>query len=142
MQPMPIRYVRDVPGAQRFYEALGLRVGFAGPAPRRGGTRWVELVGAAGATMALHYVEAPDDSAAAPAGPEEEADVAAARGAPTLALAFHAHEPLEEVVARLRAVGYAPTTEIVDETFGRSFTVSDPEGLTIQVNEPDRPTDA
>jgi uncharacterized glyoxalase superfamily protein PhnB len=53
-------------------------------------------------------------------------------------LAFEAEEPLEDVVARLRAAGFEPVTAIVDESYGRSFRVRDPEGLSIQVNEHDR----
>ncbi|KRE81038.1 hypothetical protein ASG77_03725 [Arthrobacter sp. Soil762] len=37
---------------------------------------------------------------------------------------------------RLRAAGYAPS-DITDETFGRFFTVNDPDGYRIQVNEMD-----
>lgn len=118
MTPMPIRYVRDVAAAGRFYQALGLRPGFASRPPRRGPTRWVELCGDAG-TLALHH-----------AGP--------APGGPQIELAFEAGEPLEAVVERLRAAGFEPATAIVDESFGRSFTVHDPEGLRIQVNEHDR----
>ena len=42
------------------------------------------------------------------------------------------------MLGRLRAAGYEPETEIVDESFGRSFQVRDPEGLLMQVNEHDR----
>lgn len=118
MTPMPIRYVRDVAAAARFYQALGLRPGYRQPAPRRGPTQWVELRGGEG-TLALHQ-----------AGPAGEG--------PPVELAFEAGEPLEPVVARLRAAGFEPATAIVDESFGRSFTVHDPEGLLIQVNEHDR----
>lgn len=46
-------------------------------------------------------------------------------------------EPLEQFVARLDASGIAPAQGIVDETFGRSLRLRDPEGMTIQVNEHD-----
>jgi hypothetical protein len=52
-------------------------------------------------------------------------------------LSFEADERLEDVAGRLRAAGYELETEIVDESFGRSFTIRDPEGLLIQVNEND-----
>lgn len=140
MRPMPIRYVRDLPAAQRFYEALGLRVDFAGRASRRGRTRWVELVGSAGAAMALHAADDPD--ALADTGPmtaESAGKVqGTSRGEPPVELAFEADEPLEEVVRRLRAAGFEPATAIVDEAFGRSFRVRDPEGLELQINEHDR----
>jgi predicted enzyme related to lactoylglutathione lyase len=116
MRPMPIRYVRDMDAAGRFYEALGLTVEFTSRAPRTGPAKWVELDGGSGG-MALHHADEPP---------------------PNVELAFEAGEPLEHVVQRLTAAGYQPATAIVDEAFGRSFTVRDPEGLLIQVNEHDR----
>ena len=136
MRPMPIRYVRDLPLAQRFYEALGLELDFAGRAPRRGGTRWVELVGSGRAAMALHHADEADVPEAARAVSSDLGSHGPSRLA--VELAFDADEPLEEVVARLRAGGFEPATAIVDESHGRSFTVYDPEGLHIQVNEHDR----
>jgi catechol 2,3-dioxygenase-like lactoylglutathione lyase family enzyme len=119
MTPMPIRYVHDMAAAARFYQTLGLRPGYRQPAPRRGPTQWVELRGGEGGTLALHHA-------------------GAAAGFPQVELAFEADEPLEAVVERLRAAGFEPATAIVDESYGRSFTVHDPEGLLIQVNEHDR----
>lgn len=118
MRAMPIRYVRDMAGARRFYQALGLRHDFTSRPTRRGTSHWSELLGESGG-LALHHM---------PADAEH----------PPVELSFEAGEPLEAVVARLRAAGYEPATEIVDEAFGRSFTVRDPEGLLIQVNEHDR----
>lgn len=141
MRPMPIRYVRDLPAAQRFYEALGLRMDFAGRASRRGRRRWVELVGPSGAAMALHAADDPDvvvdDSTplAELAGTERRVPSGSEQ---PVELAFEAEEPLEEVVGRLRAAGFEPATAIVDEAFGRSFRVRDPEGLELQINEHDR----
>jgi catechol 2,3-dioxygenase-like lactoylglutathione lyase family enzyme len=119
MRAMAIRYVRDVESAQRFYQALGLTIEFASRRPRSGGSSvWTELAGTGpGANLALHRWD--DDPAAG------------------IELAFQADEPLEHVVDRLRRSGYELATEIVDEAFGRSFTVRDPEGLLIQVNEND-----
>lgn len=119
MRPLALRYVRDVSAARRFYEALGLEVDFASRPTRHGTTTWVELVGGRGA-LALHGT-----------GPHD-ADL------PPVDLAFEAEEPLEQVVARLEAAGFTPATAIVDESFGRSFAVRDPEGLLVQVNEHDR----
>ena len=133
MRPLPIRYVVDLPAVQRFYEALGLRVGFTGRAPRHGGgSRWVELVGASGAALALHV----DDEAGGAAAGRAHAVVPG--GGLAVELAFEADEPLEEVVARLRAAGFEPATAIVDESYGRSFRIVDPEGLSLQINEHDR----
>lgn len=119
MRVMAIRYVRDVEGARRFYQTLGLTLEFASRAPRRGGpSSWTEFAGTGpGPNLALHYWD----------------DVPAS----DIELSFQADEPLEQVVDRLRRSGYEPATEIVDEAFGRSFTVRDPEGLLIQINEND-----
>lgn len=118
MRPMPIRYVRDVDAARRFYAALGMSPDFSSRPARHGTSMWTELSGD-GAGLALHYA-APDEPS------------------PDIELSFEADEPLEHVVARLREAGYPPHTAIVDESFGRSFSVRDPEGLLIQVNEHDR----
>jgi len=119
MRVMAIRYVRDVDAARRFYEALGLTLEFASRKPRRGRQAvWSELSGAgAGGHLALHQWNSE------PVHPVE--------------LTFQADEALEHIVERLRAAGYEPATEIVDEAFGRSFTIEDPEGLMIQINEND-----
>jgi predicted enzyme related to lactoylglutathione lyase len=118
MRVMAIRYVHDVDSARQFYETLGLTLEFASRRPRRGGpSSWTELAGSGGANLALHQW----DSAAAS----------------KVELTFQADEPLEHVVDRLRRSGYELATEIVDEAFGRSFTIRDPEGLLIQINEND-----
>jgi catechol 2,3-dioxygenase-like lactoylglutathione lyase family enzyme len=115
---MPIRYVRDMAEARRFYEALGLRHDFTSRPTRRGHPVWTELLADTGG-LALHH--RPANSS----GPEAE-------------LSLESGEPLEKVAARLRSAGYELATAIVDESFGRSFTVRDPEGMLIQVNEHDR----
>jgi hypothetical protein len=45
-------------------------------------------------------------------------------------------EPLETVAARLTAAGFHPDSP-VDESWGRSMSVRDPEGMLVQVNEHD-----
>jgi catechol 2,3-dioxygenase-like lactoylglutathione lyase family enzyme len=118
MRVMAIRYVRDVDSARHFYQALGLTLEFASRRPRRGGpSSWTELAGSGGANLALHHW---DDE------PVSKVE-----------LTFQADEPLEQVVDRLRQNGYELATEIADESFGRSFTIRDPEGLLIQINEND-----
>jgi predicted enzyme related to lactoylglutathione lyase len=119
MRVMAIRYVRDVESARRFYQTLGLTLEFASRRPRSGGQSvWTELAGSgSGANLALHRWDEERDSA--------------------VSLSFQADEPLEQVVERLRQNGYDLVTEIVDEAFGRSFTIRDPEGLLIQINEND-----
>lgn len=109
MKVMPIRYVRDVGAATRFYEALGLRPG----ATQRGGG-WVEMSGSAG-VLALHV--ASDD------GVRTE-------------LALLATESLDVVVRRLREAGFE-AGPILDENFGRSMRVTDPDGVSVQINEND-----
>lgn len=109
MRVLPIRYCADVEVSTRFYRALGLALGDA----TRPGS-WVELPAASGA-LALHK---------AAAGGECE-------------LAFEADEPLEAVADRLRAAGWAPDP-IMDESYGRSLRVRDPDGAWVQVNEHDR----
>jgi predicted enzyme related to lactoylglutathione lyase len=118
MRLTPIRYVRDLPTAQRFYEALGFEHDFTSRPTRYGYSAWSELNAAAGA-LALHHVSEDED-------------------APAVELAMESTEPLETLIARLRENGYQPETEITDESHGRSFTIRDPEGLLIQVNENDR----
>jgi catechol 2,3-dioxygenase-like lactoylglutathione lyase family enzyme len=108
MKVMPIRYVRDLAAATRFYAALGLSV----DARQRSGV-WMELA-AGGGVLALH-----------------EAD----HGEPAVELAFVTEEPLEKVRARLAGAGFE--AEVVDEAFGRSLRTTDPEGLRLQVNEHD-----
>ncbi|TCP57516.1 glyoxalase/bleomycin resistance protein/dioxygenase superfamily protein [Tamaricihabitans halophyticus] len=119
MKPVAIRYVRDMATARDFYAALGLDLDFASRPNRSGHPAWVELAGT-GSGLALHGLPADDPKQAA------------------VELCFEADEPLERVVERLRAAGYAAESAIVDESFGRSFTVRDPEGLLIQINEQDR----
>jgi catechol 2,3-dioxygenase-like lactoylglutathione lyase family enzyme len=119
MRPMMIRYVKDMEAARRFYLALGLTHDFTSRKPRRGPSVWSELSGTPGPGLALHY---------APEGSDIDKDAE---------LCFQAEEPLEDVVERLRAAGYEPETDIVDESFGRAFTIRDPEGLLVAVNEND-----
>ncbi len=111
MKVMPIRYARDVRVSAEFYRALGLEVGSVS---RPGG--WAELSARAG-TLALHVADGTNDG--------------------SCELAFEADEPLEAVAARLRSAGFAPG-DIVDESFGRSLQVPDPDGVVVQVNEHER----
>ncbi|WP_152730031.1 VOC family protein [Goekera deserti] len=109
---MPIRYCSDVAASARFYRALGLD---GGPVSRPG--EWAELPAATG-MLALHHA-----GGESPAGSCE--------------LAFECDEPLEAVADRLRAAGFTPDG-VVDESFGRSLRVADPDGVWVQVNEHDR----
>jgi catechol 2,3-dioxygenase-like lactoylglutathione lyase family enzyme len=111
MKVMPIRYVRDMAASERFYGLLGLTV----DARQRNG-HWMEL-GAGAGVLALHLTQAAD------------AD-------PAVELSFVAEEPLERLQARLAEAGFE--SDIVDEAFGRSLRVVDPEGVRLQVNEHDK----
>jgi catechol 2,3-dioxygenase-like lactoylglutathione lyase family enzyme len=111
MRIMPIRYCSDVEAATRFYTAIGLEVGSRS---RPGG--WVELPAASG-MLAVHRADG------------------VAEG--SCELAFEADEPLEAITARLRSAGFDPEP-IVDENFGRSVRVRDPEGVWVQINQYDR----
>ncbi|MBA3250180.1 MAG: VOC family protein [Geodermatophilaceae bacterium] len=108
MKVMPIRYVRDVEAAARFYAALGLTV-----TTRQRGGGWLELTGSAG-ILALHSSDQ---------GGEAE-------------LGLLADEPLEDVVRQLRAAGFEPGP-ILDEAYGRSLRLTDPDGVELLVNEHD-----
>ncbi|GIJ54045.1 VOC family protein [Virgisporangium aurantiacum] len=111
MRVVPIRYTTDVDAALRFYRAVGLEVG----ARSRPGA-WVEMPGAAG-MLALHRAGEDD------AGRCE--------------LAFEADEPLAQVADRLRRAGFEPGP-VVDENFGESLRVCDPDGVWVQINRHDR----
>lgn len=117
MRVMPIRYSADVAAALAFYRALGLDPDGAASAGV-----WAELPAASG-SLALHRAEAQP-------GPRGE------HGPGWCELAFVTDEPLDAVRGRLVAAGYAPEG-IVDEAFGRSFLVADPDGVLVQVNEHD-----
>lgn len=114
MRIMPIRYVADVATSARFYAALGL---VPGDSSRSG--NWTEL-NAGGGVLALHTVRS------------SQQDVPG-----RVELAFEAQEPLEVLAERLTAAGFEPEA-IVDENFGRSMHLSDPDGAHIEVNEYDR----
>nr|WP_088289074.1 VOC family protein [Kineosporia sp. A_224] len=119
MRVMPIRYSADVAAAIAFYRVLGLDPG----ATAASGV-WADLPATSG-SLALHRAEPPADR-----GPAGE------HGPGWCELALVTDEPLGAVHARLVAAGYAPDA-VVDEAFGRSFRVADPDGVVVQVNEHD-----
>lgn len=114
MKITPIRFVRNIGLANRFYSALGLLE----HAPATSET-WAEMRGGGG-QLGLHIAEMATTHADAGA----------------VALQFASDEKLELTAKRLEDAGYAPS-DIMDETFGRYFTVEDPDGYLIQVNELD-----
>ena len=114
MRITPIRFVRDVEASLAFYAALGL----AERSKATSGT-WSELR-AGGGSLGLHIAKDP--------GTHDDTG--------SVALQFTSDERLEPLAERLAAAGYE-TSPVTDETFGRFFTVRDPDGYLIQVNEAD-----
>jgi catechol 2,3-dioxygenase-like lactoylglutathione lyase family enzyme len=108
MRVLPIRYSSDVEAMTRFYRTLGLRVG---EVSRPGG--WVGMPADSG-MLAIHR-----------------------GGKGRCELAFETDERLEDVAERLRAAGYEPGP-VIDEGFGRSLRVQDPDGVPVQINAYDR----
>jgi predicted enzyme related to lactoylglutathione lyase len=109
MRLQPIVYASSMDRTVGWYEAV------LGRAPVSRSAAW-SAFDIGGAMLGIHLGER-----TAPAGP--------------VALSLIATAPLEEVLARLAAAGITPEGEIVDQPFGRSFVLRDPEGLAVQVNE-------
>ncbi|MBT2363992.1 VOC family protein [Streptomyces sp. ISL-10] len=105
---LPIRYVADVEASRDFYSGLGLAV-----RQEPGAAVWVRLTAAAGA-VGLHAAAV---SQGLPPGATE--------------LGFATDQPLEEVAQRLERNGYP--YELVEENFGRSVRVTDPDGVVVQI---------
>lgn len=114
MKVTPIRFVRNIELAKEFYVALGLSENAAASS----GT-WADLRGDGG-QLGLHIAEVGTTGSDAGA----------------VALQFSTDEKLELTTTRLRDAGYTPS-DIMDETFGRYFTIQDPDGYLIQINELD-----
>ena len=109
---MPIVYVTDMDRAVRFYSALG----FA-PDPNVHSRMWTQLRAGNGAILALHHETKP-----APSSPLR------------VELALVATVPLHSLKPRLEGQGIA-CGPIVDEAFGFSMLVHDPDGLPVQNNQ-------
>ncbi|MEJ2665966.1 MAG: VOC family protein [Deinococcales bacterium] len=114
MVVMPIIYVTDVQASIRFYSALGFT-----ERRRSRSDNWVELTGEGG-MLALHR----GSGASRPAAGRVE-------------LSLVTTETLERIRNALVDAGMASVGPIMDEAFGRSLVVTDPDGLEIQVNEHD-----
>ncbi|MGH3765592.1 MAG: VOC family protein [Pseudonocardiaceae bacterium] len=110
VSPRPIMFVHDMRATLAFCRALGLRLG----ARSRNG-RWAELSGPTG-TLGLHAADADEQQ--------------------RVELAFEAHGPLEPIAERLTAAGFS-CPDIVDEGYGRSLCVQEPNGLAVQIDEID-----
>jgi catechol 2,3-dioxygenase-like lactoylglutathione lyase family enzyme len=109
---MTIRYVRDVEASRSFYANLGLTFDKTASFPV-----WAQFDADCGA-LGLH-------------------DAAASKGRMpgTAELALATDERLETVAARLADKGIR--YEIINEDFGRSLRVVDPDGVTVQIQEID-----
>ncbi|MFD6392586.1 VOC family protein [Nocardia sp. NPDC055029] len=112
---LPIRYVADVAASRRFYEGLGLTY-----RAEESVAVWAQLDASAGA-VGIH-----------------DAAVSKGRAPGTVELGFSTDQRLEDVSARLSADGYEHT--LVEEDFGRSIRVTDPDGVVLQIQEIDPET--
>ena len=111
MKLTPLVYVTDMDRGIAFYTKLLPAATIVTTSPY-----WTELqVGQA--TLALHAAENVDHAGDG------------------MALGLDAATPLEDVIAQLESAGIAPSGEICAQPFGRSVTVTDPDGLVIQINE-------
>ncbi len=113
MKVTPVRYTDDVPAMRAFLEALGLPPQLSSDS---GG--WVLQRGDGGGVQ-LH-------TTAVTERPHQPGDTD---------LSFESDEPLEEVQARLISAGFTDA-HIIDEEFGRSLRLTDPDGRQIHVAEP------
>ena len=111
MKLVPLVYVTDMERAIGFYSKLLPASTVVTSSPY-----WTEL-NVGGSTLALHLAE----------NVEHEGD--------GMALGLDAATRLEDVVASLDAAGIHPSSEICAQPFGRSLTVTDPDGMVIQINE-------
>ncbi|MET9473546.1 MULTISPECIES: VOC family protein [unclassified Streptomyces] len=109
---LPIRYVADVAASRHFYAGLGLI--FQADV---GVDVWAQLAADAGA-VGIH-----------------DATVSQGRPPGTTELGFATDERLEDIAERLARSGYE--YDLVDENFGRSIRVTDPDGVVIQIQEID-----
>ncbi|MEU9803566.1 VOC family protein [Streptomyces sp. NPDC051000] len=115
---LPIRYVADVEASRDFYAGLGLAV-----REEPGAEVWVRLT-AAGGAVGVHA-----------------AAVSQGRPPGTTELGFTTEEPLEDVARRLRRRGHPyELVELVEENFGRSLRVTDPDGVVVQIQRIDPDT--
>ncbi|WP_326607213.1 VOC family protein [Streptomyces sp. NBC_01799] len=109
---LPIRYVADVAASRHFHAGLGLVF-----QPDVSVDVWAQLAADAGA-VGIH-----------------DANVSQGRPPGTTELGFATDERLEDIAERLARSGY--DYDLVDENFGRSIRVTDPDGVVIQIQEID-----
>lgn len=121
MRLVAIRYTDNTEAFERFYTALGLTTSL-----RSRTDGWIEL-------------DAPISASAGSAGTGSAGTVALHRsgGEPRGAeISFESDEPLEAVRERLVAAGF-PAGALIDESYGRSLQLTDPDGTELWINETD-----
>lgn len=111
MKLMPLVYVTDMDRSVAFYTKLLPAASIVTTSPY-----WTELQ-AGTASIALHIAESVDHSSDG------------------MGLSLDAASSLEDVVQQLTQAGIKTKGEICAQPFGRSVSVDDPDGLTIQINE-------
>lgn len=114
MRLVAIRYTDNTEAFERFYSALGLTARL-----RSRTDGWIELdtpasTGPAG-TVALHRA----------GGEHSGAEIS-----------LEAEEPLEAIRDRLVTAGF-PGGDLLDENYGRSLRLTDPDGAELWINETD-----
>lgn len=112
MRVRPVRFTHDVTAMRRFLEVLGLRARVVADT----GT-WVDFTGPDIGMAALH----------------DAASAVTTHTAGQTTLAFEADEPLEPLRDRLVEAGFADA-HIVDEAFGRTLFVTDPDGVWVAID--------
>jgi hypothetical protein len=112
MRVRPVRFTNDVAAMRRFLETLGLRARITSD---HGG--WVDFSIDSPGTVALH----------------DAASAVTVQGPGQTSLAFEADEPLEPLQDRLMAAGFTDA-HIVDEAWGRTLFVTDPDGLWVAID--------
>ncbi|MDJ0924062.1 MAG: VOC family protein [Acidimicrobiia bacterium] len=115
MKLMPLVYVTDMGRAIDFYTKLLPASNVVTTSPH-----WTEL-NVGGASLALHLAESVDHDGDG------------------MALSLDAAVTLEQLISLLSEAGIEPSGEICDQPFGRSVTVTDPDGLVIQISEHSKP---
>jgi len=108
----PVRFTNDVAAMRRFLEVLGFEARIAS---ENGG--WVDFTIDSGGMAALH----------------EAASAVTDYKAAQTSLSFEADEPLEPVRDRLHAAGFTDA-HIVDEAYGRTLFVTDPDGVWVAID--------
>ncbi|MEM7134826.1 MAG: VOC family protein [Chloroflexota bacterium] len=119
MSIMVLVFANDIDSSIVFYQMLGLDLTLRS---KSGG--WAELE-LGDAILALHRMQ------------ERRVRVEY----PAIDLCFVTHIPLEILVDRFRRLDVTIVRDILDEGFGRTLVISDPDGNIISINENDQVTE-